>query len=453
MSQEFCFIYQTPCTEKVDLCGSGKRDVTCPRCVDFITKAREVLDGDVDKLIEACQKKFAKEIKENLKFKHLAVCNEVPFLFGSCEDTFCGKKLRKLVNEGHIEDAKAYVSTYFLKMMTDKEIAMWTPNKKEGRITVKPWTAIKGNVLKALKYYKLSKGEMKKEFDLHEWFFLEDDDHYDRIMKVNEPIIYHSKGGQYLNLFPGFMHKEKEYNTFSEDIRNGVDVIWEHIRIVWCSDQEETFKYVKNWLISLICGKKMDSTLLLISEEGTGKSLITDFICYFVLGELLGHIIPDHHIVEEGGFNHQLVGKILLVLEEPKADKKTEWLGFENKMKHFTTGKPIQINTKNIAQYTIDNVISTIIRTNNNLVMKGRRTAVLPVSNEKIGNRKYFKSILKHTNNKEVGHAFYSYCRQEFANIQDFDYQKQEKNKKWSSNLSIQFISSSKQNTYLKRKE
>jgi hypothetical protein len=157
----------------------------------------------------------------------------------------------------------------------------------------------------------------------------------------------------------------------------------------------------------------MATCLYLKSGQGTGKSVITDFLQNKVLGSKIVYITsnPDCLI----GFNHQLSGKVLLILEELPATTKSQWCTISNSLKHFITGKTYTNKEKNKTDFEVDNNISIIINTNNNAIKiksDDRRFLINDVSHEKVGDHKYFNVIHEATYNDDVGEAFYWYCRE-----------------------------------------
>lgn len=334
--------------------------------------------------------------------------------FGSSEQNFSPERLRTMVHQGEIGRAKNYVNTYFAKILGSKEVAMWCPSSLEDRIQIKKWSDVKGNTIKPLTvHYGGEDGDEPKKWNVMDWFFLHDDKQYERTMKPNKPILYSNSDGDFLNLFPGYLHEPKPYDSYSKKVRAKVERVWKHIFEVWCSGHEDISEYVRVWLIRVITGQKLGTSLLLNSEEGTGKSVIIEFLQKCVLGHALVLSTPNHKLFEPDAFNSQIIGRLLMVLEEPKADKSLDFQALENKLKDFVTGDTIQINTKNIKQYTIKNHCNLIIFTNNNITMKGRRTVALPVSTKYVNNFDYFSELTEITSDRTVGEAFFSYCVEE----------------------------------------
>jgi len=77
----------------------------------------------------------------------------------------------------------------------------------------------------------------------------------------------------------------KEYEEYDESIRKDVDTILSHIKLVWCNNQEEPFKYILNWFAQiLVAGKKQQTALFLKTKPGAGKGIIFEFLLNKVLG-------------------------------------------------------------------------------------------------------------------------------------------------------------------------
>ena len=131
-----------------------------------------------------------------------------------------------------------------------------------------------------------------------------------------------------------------------------------------------------------------------------------------MLGYKLVQITSDPEIVKDGVFNGSLIGKVLLILEEMPCSTEHQWKSISNSLKHFITGNTININEKQ-PKITIENVISTIILTNNNSIKienGDRRYVILDISHEKVGDYKYFEELIKMTENEQGGKFFYQNC-------------------------------------------
>ncbi len=161
------------------------------------------------------------------------------------------------------------------------------------------------------------------------------------------------------NLWKGFnIDKEKaeEFNV------NDAKPILEHIRNIWCNNNEDTFNYVIDWFAHVLQKphKKIGVVLCLKSKQGAGKGIVL---------EKIAEIIGDNHYIQNsnanflfGDFNGMLEAKVLIDLDECfwGGDKKLESI-----VKNKITEKKQPINKKNKELYIIDDYANYIITTNN----------------------------------------------------------------------------------------
>ena len=75
----------------------------------------------------------------------------------------------------------------------------------------------------------------------------------------------------------------------------------------------------------------MKTCVFLKSGEGTGKSIILEFIIKHVIGEHLGLVSSKSS--QLAGFNYQLLGKLIVVLEELPTGSKNEWFSLSDIIK------------------------------------------------------------------------------------------------------------------------
>lgn len=332
-------------------------------------------------------------------------------LFGTEKNNYSVDKLKNLIREGNIEGAKEYVRKYFIKIGNPPGILWWAPSEKR-------MIHYKFDEVKTLYIPSIQNGN----FDIRKWFFQEETTVFLQDIAVSQPIIYEKCKQPYINLFPGYKHKTYHiFDDYSADIKSKVKLIWDHIELVWCSNQEELFNYNKSWICFMVAGKKMTTCLYLKSGQGTGKSIITEFLQSNVLGNNIVYITSNPDCIYS--FNQQLSGKVLLILEELPALNKNQWCTVSNSLKHLITGKTYTVKEKHKSDFEATNNISIIISSNNNAIRieaDDRRFVIDDISHEKVGDHNYFKKLVEATNNDIVGEAFYWYCIEYTNKHKDF---------------------------------
>lgn len=338
--------------------------------------------------------------------------------FGTAKKRFEPQTLKYLVEDGQIEEAKAYVVKYFC-IVSARSVYYYNAYLKSIE-SLTPYE-VKETYIKACVQHISYKDKQKHVFSIQKWFFNDFNRIAEPIMTVNKPIAFVDDDIPFINLFPGFKYTERPATFKKKQLKN-VQRMWNHINKIWCNNEPEIFSYVKKWLSHVIAGHKMRTCLYLKSPQGTGKSLVTEFIDNHVLGNKITHITKDTKCVN-GGFNIELQGKILLVLEELPIEKQGEWRSIYNSMKNYITGTSIELEEKNKSKNRRENILSVILCSNHNAVKieaDDRRTLMLDISNEKIGDLSYFNKLCSKVNNDSVGECFFWDCVDTYNATKDF---------------------------------
>lgn len=161
------------------------------------------------------------------------------------------------------------------------------------------------------------------------------------------------------NLWNGFNISKEVADSYDE---KDAEPILNHIKTIWCKDDENAYNYVIDYLSHIIQKPHVKTGVLLAlkSKQGGGKGIIL---------EKLAQIIGDAHYAQNsnanflfGDFNGQLEGKILINLDEAfwGGDKKLEGV-----IKNKITETKQTINKKNKENYMVDCYANYIITTNN----------------------------------------------------------------------------------------
>ena len=228
---------------------------------------------------------------------------------------------------------------------------------------------------------------------------------------------------QYINLSKGFLHKNiKSYNSYSEETKLNVEIILNHIKNIWNSKNEINSNFCLDFLAHSLTGHKMNVALFLKSGEGTGKSVIVEFLINHVIGDALG--LSTSRINQLMKFNSQLMGKLLVCLEELPTSSKSEWFSVSDYLKDLITGSKIDIEKKFADCIQTVNMMSLIIITNNENTIKfgkdARRYMMCDISHDMVGNTSYFNSLVKACN-RETGEAFFMYLLERYETTKDFN--------------------------------
>lgn len=327
--------------------------------------------------------------------------------FGNVTAPYQKTTLKQFLDNGQIEEAKAYMVKYFA--LCGKKIFFYDFFHKY----VDVYTFAEFKETRCPKEFKcpVVVGSKVEQFVIQSWFLNEFGRDCATTVQVNKPLAFTENGVHYINLFKGFMHKVKP-EAFTDFQKTGVQKIWRHIHDVWASENATIFAYLRNWISHMVAGKKMKTCLYLKSGQGTGKSIITEFLQHMVLGQDIVHVTKDIKCIS-GSFNGELQSKVLLILEELPVENKGEWNKLANDLKVYITNASIRIEQKMKDAIEVPNILNIILMSNNNSLRvdsDDRRTVMLDVSNKYKGNHEYFDTLLQYTLDEEVGNAFYFDC-------------------------------------------
>ncbi|MEM5804009.1 MAG: DUF5906 domain-containing protein, partial [Candidatus Aenigmatarchaeota archaeon] len=162
--------------------------------------------------------------------------------------------------------------------------------------------------------------------------------------------------------------------------------------------------------------------IYLQSPQGIGKSIITDFLSNYVIGNELSYTYSE--VSSFLKFNSPLMGRLLIVFEEVPSSDQYEWRLFGDRLKHCLTGNTIDIERKFKDKLKVPNTVSFIINTNNYSALKlspDDRRFFMPDIVDKKESKEYYKVLYKYTNDPIVGEAFYMHCKEIVNNNPNFD--------------------------------
>ena len=195
-----------------------------------------------------------------------------------------------------------------------------------------------------------------------------------------------------------------------------VKPILDHIHDVWADSDKAVYEYIINWLsfIAQNPGDKTEVAIVLLGEEGTGKSTICDFIRKRVFGKHLCFKIPGLDKAVRS-FNSHLSGKMLIVLEELKSEKHSMKVDID-RFKDLITSDEVDIERKGIDVQTERNTMNFLAFSNHENVLPmiegmKRRVMVQRVSDSKKIDFAYFKKLQAHLCKPETAPTFLHYLK------------------------------------------
>ena len=300
--------------------------------------------------------------------------------------------LKELYINGNLKDnmdAKNYLLKFFYPLSNG--MIMFVSNNKKTMLS---------EVIFRSTYSRIGSPLMK-------WFMKETEKVYDIIVDTNKPLITSDE----INLFAGFKYsKDKSFAKCSKQAKNGVKMMLDFIKTVWCHDDVDSYEYIMNWIANMTQGNKNTTILYLKSfVEGIGKSTVTQFLMTYVLGK---HIcIESNSDPLKSPYNEIMCGKLLVVFEELESAGTNDWNVMSTKLKRWTTSDDVVYSDKYIKSYSSKNINNYIICTNQDAVKnsEGRRYYICDLNTKYKNNNTFFDNLYTNCFNDDVGKAFYIY--------------------------------------------
>ena len=290
------------------------------------------------------------------------------------------------------QSAKEYITKYFIPLTSGMHAVL----KSNGNYELMDYTTMKRTYMDRLDA-KLSKYYLKEYSGLRTIVY-----------ELGKPALYDDK----LNLCQPFKHPINPYDKFPVNIKEKVTIMLSYIKEVLCSDIEEQYIYVLQWLSNMCKGNKNDSILYLRGGQGIGKSTITQFLMNHVIGRPLSLETGAETLISR--FNVELAGTLMVVFEELEHLSTAEWNSMSTKLKRYSTSDTIMLESKGEKRYEAKNINNYFILSNHDCIKDddGRRIYILDVSPKYKGDLEYFGNIRDKCFNDAVGEAFYSYLHE-----------------------------------------
>lgn len=173
---------------------------------------------------------------------------------------------------------------------------------------------------------------------------------------------------------------------------------------------EEVYNHALDWFANMLQFPSSRSIMMIWkSAEGTGKSIVLDFI-RAIMGAHLSAEIADAKEDLFGRFNDNLAGK---VFENINETNRQIMLPFIEKLKTMITSPTINIEAKGQKKYTLPNMLHFVMTLNpdNPLPIQegSRRFSYIECSEELIGNFEYFNNLCEWVTKKTNQRAFYQF--------------------------------------------
>jgi hypothetical protein len=212
------------------------------------------------------------------------------------------------------------------------------------------------------------------------------------------------------NLWSGFKAK---YTDIEED--EGCEMMKKFIFETWASSNQEYYNYIISWLAGLVntnCNNGV--ALVLVSDQGTGKGFVYEFIKNYVIGKWSAIDVQGLESLT-GKYNEFIENKRLVLINEMCSTRDTFHSSFD-KIKANITDPTLQIKRRYVDSYSIENIGNYILCSNHRdsviVSASDRRYTMFEVSNCYKGNTSFFNELARKAYNQKSGDAFYTYLKQ-----------------------------------------
>ena len=222
----------------------------------------------------------------------------------------------------------------------------------------------------------------------------------------------------HLNIWKPFeMSLIEEY----EDSPDELEIILNHIRIL-CDNNEEVYIYICKWIGQMLKHPEIKPGICptFISQQGSGKGTLLTLLSKMMGGEkVFESTTPSRDVW--GNFNGAMANSFLVNLNELS---KIETVQSEGKIKALVTDSALTINNKGVNQFRITSYHRFLITTNNEDPITtrkdDRRNLIIRSSDEKRGDKEYFKQIHEYISDVNVVKTCYEYFFN-LDNLQNFN--------------------------------
>ena len=170
--------------------------------------------------------------------------------------------------------------------------------------------------------------------------------------KICPPDIY--------NIFKGF--ESRILDIDNDQARSVIDRFITHLDLL-CGHEEEATNYLLDYIADMIQNpqKLPEVALIFKSKQGLGKDLMINYLEKMIGEE---YVFRTSDITRDifGTFNPAVRGKLLVQFNELQG---REGFAHKERFKDFITADKLNINEKNVKQFTIKNSIRPIVFSNN----------------------------------------------------------------------------------------
>ena len=220
---------------------------------------------------------------------------------------------------------------------------------------------------------------------------------------------------RYFNIFCGFKAVYQPDMSIEEAEEICLPLL-KHIKDFWANGEEKMYNRLMEWLCYVIRTLMRTNIMLtIIGAQGTGKSIVGDFIRKYVYGEAITVQVTGLGRIT-GKFNKTLAGKMYVQIDETnsKNGEKGKHKADAEELKNCISAPDIQVEPKGKDPYTIINYNNFNLTSNHDdclcIEEDDRRNFVNKIIRKK-ENKVYYDKLAKCIFTEKVGNAFYTLAR------------------------------------------
>jgi len=213
------------------------------------------------------------------------------------------------------------------------------------------------------------------------------------------------------NTFSRFLHPVPT-DLSQKNPSDKLNIILNHLKEVWCNNDQICTDFLFGLLATKIQNPQKTKVCVIVKseEQGTGKSIIGDFLLRYVFGE--DHVRLLRKIDDLfDKFNCDSEKSVLAICEELGSNgagvKKSD------NFKEIVTGTKKKVEPKGLESRKVEDYEDYICFTNNNFTTRVERTDrryfCLEASDKYRGNSAYFSNLVSKCLNKDTGREFWDY--------------------------------------------
>lgn len=248
--------------------------------------------------------------------------------------------------------------------------------------------------------------------DIIEWYkHTVDIDYYNlTIEPLNPNIIFKNNNENFINNFVKSKAVYSKYADQPENIKNSVQLILNHLKVVNCNNDIKQFEYLLKIIKNMCLGVKNNIAVLMRGiAEGTGKSTFCTFLMKHVIG-CENTCVGDPSMIKKG-FNYGMYTKRFVYFEEIPIFESKSYSQISTTFKRWITEDYINYEEKSKPIFSSKNIHTIWVLSNENCIENddGRRWFCLDINPRMKGNTEYFNKIYSNCFNDAVGNGFFSY--------------------------------------------